>query len=861
MAAGNRKSSNKRKTQTKKERMAEIEKAQAFRVEVTLWIVVAAALLLFISNLGFGGAVGKTVSGFLFGMFGLMAYVLPVLLLVGSFFAVSNRGNKLAAVKLIAAIVFLVFLCTFMGLAMNGNDRIHPLDAYTYCAERHTGGGIIGGCLAYYMCQAFGLIGSFIIDIIVLIVCMVLITERSALRGMQKGGKKVYESAKESNEKYREYREYRAQERKERRMDHKVSGVSIDTRIEEKGKKNKKRKSDEMGELSAPAFDMMPDTTVSPMPEKISSPAPVAVLEEPAAEIQPEISGDFMPDTFPPEPSQAAPVPEHIPKPAKDASKPAEKTQKKKNEQEIQNEVQKVAQEMETSGLEHKPDKAYVFPSIDLLKKGEGKKSANTEHQLRETADKLQQTLKNFGVNVTVTNISCGPAVTRYEIQPEMGVKVSKIVGLTDDIKLNLAAADIRIEAPIPGKAAVGIEVPNKENVMVAFRDLIESPEFQTAKSKISFAVGKDISGKTKVTDIAKMPHLLIAGTTGSGKSVCMNSLIISLLYKAKPEEVKLIMIDPKMVELGIYNGIPHLLIPVVTDPKKAAGSLQWAVTEMMRRYRMMADAGVRDLESYNKQARASADDELEPMPQIVVVIDELADLMLVAAKEVEESICRIAQMGRASGIHLVIATQRPSADVITGLMKANIPSRIAFAVASAMESRIILDTAGAEKLVGKGDMLYAPLGQGKPKRVQGCFITDDEVQEVVSFVKASSEAEYSDSVMAEIDKKAAESGKAGSGSSGSTAAETDGSDGDEMLPAAVDVILETGQASVSMLQRRLKLGYARAARIMDEMEERGIVGPFEGSKPRQLLITREQWQAIKDGAPISSEPVEEEIP
>ena len=377
----------------------------------------------------------------------------------------------------------------------------------------------------------------------------------------------------------------------------------------------------------------------------------------------------------------------------------------------------------------------------------------------------------------------------------------------------------------------------------------------------MSFAVGKDIGGNRIIGDIGKLPHLLIAGTTGSGKSVCMNSLIISLLYKAKPEEVKLIMIDPKMVELGIYNGIPHLLIPVVTDPKKAAGSLQWAVTEMMRRYRMMADAGVRDLESYNKQARASADDDLEPMPQIVVVIDELADLMLVAAKEVEESICRIAQMGRASGIHLVIATQRPSADVITGLMKANIPSRIAFAVASAMESRIILDTAGAEKLVGKGDMLYAPLGQGKPKRVQGCFITDDEVQEVVSFVKASSEAEYSDSVMAEIDKKAAESGKTGSGSSGSTAAETDGSDGDEMLPAAVDVILETGQASVSMLQRRLKLGYARAARIMDEMEERGIVGPFEGSKPRQLLITREQWQAIKDGAPISSEPVEEEIP
>ena len=468
---------------------------------------------------------------------------------------------------------------------------------------------------------------------------------------------------------------------------------------------------------------------------------------------------------------------------------------------------------------------------------------------------------QSFGIEAHIINVTRGPSVTRYELELQRGVKLSKVTNLADDIALALGASGVRIAA-IPDKiSVVGIEVPNRIVSVVMAREVIDSPEFAKHKSKVSFAVGKDIGGNRIIGDIGKLPHLLIAGTTGSGKSVCMNSLIISLLYKAKPEEVKLIMIDPKMVELGIYNGIPHLLIPVVTDPKKAAGSLQWAVTEMMRRYRMMADAGVRDLESYNKQARMSADDEFEPMPQIVVVIDELADLMLVAAKEVEESICRIAQMGRASGIHLVIATQRPSADVITGLMKANIPSRIAFAVASAMESRIILDTAGAEKLVGKGDMLYAPLGQGKPKRVQGCFITDNEVQDVVTFIKDSSEAEYSDSVMAEIDKKAAESGKSGSGSSGSTAAETESSDGDEMLPAAVDVILETGQASVSMLQRRLKLGYARAARIMDEMEERGLVGPFEGSKPRQLLITREQWQAIKDGAPISSEPVEEEIP
>mgnify|MGYP002304456667 CR=1 FL=1 len=503
---------------------------------------------------------------------------------------------------------------------------------------------------------------------------------------------------------------------------------------------------------------------------------------------------------------------------------------------------------------------AYQLPPVSFLRAGKKDQTDATE-EIRFNRDRLNTALSSFGVNATIRDVTRGPTVTRYDLELEAGVKLNKITNLSGDLALALGVENVRI-APIPDKiSTVGIEVPNKIVSAVCLRDIIDSPAFRNAKSKLSFAVGKDIGGNRIIGDIGKLPHLLIAGTTGSGKSVCMNSLIISLLYKAKPEEVKLIMIDPKMVELGIYNGIPHLLIPVVTDPKKAAGSLQWAVTEMMRRYRMMADAGVRDLESYNKQARMSADDELAPMPQIVVVIDELADLMLVAAKEVEESICRIAQMGRASGIHLVIATQRPSADVITGLMKANIPSRIAFAVASAMESRIILDTAGAEKLVGKGDMLYAPLGQGKPKRVQGCFITDNEVQDVVTFIKDSSEAEYSDSVMAEIDKKAAESGKSGSGSSGSTAAETESSDGDEMLPAAVDVILETGQASVSMLQRRLKLGYARAARIMDEMEERGLVGPFEGSKPRQLLITREQWQAIKDGAPISSEPVEEEIP
>ena len=594
-----------------------------------------------------------------------------------------------------------------------------------------------------------------------------------------------------------------------------------------------------------------PAKAAEPEPEEEPAPAPipnVIPMTQPR-QMPPLIIDHF--DAPKPEP-QPAPAPEEPLPPLQTPEQP-----EKLKKADVQLEAAQIAQQI-TQQEPAKPE--YQFPPVDLLKAGSGQAHDGTE-EMRQNAERLSDTLQSFGIEAHIINVTRGPSVTRYELELQRGVKLSKVTNLADDIALALGASGVRIAA-IPDKiSVVGIEVPNRIVSVVMAREVIDSPEFAKHKSKVSFAVGKDIGGNRIIGDIGKLPHLLIAGTTGSGKSVCMNSLIISLLYKAKPEEVKLIMIDPKMVELGIYNGIPHLLIPVVTDPKKAAGSLQWAVTEMMRRYRMMADAGVRDLESYNKQARMSADDELEPMPQIVVVIDELADLMLVAAKEVEESICRIAQMGRASGIHLVIATQRPSADVITGLMKANIPSRIAFAVASAMESRIILDTAGAEKLVGKGDMLYAPLGQGKPKRVQGCFITDNEVQDVVTFIKDSSEAEYSDSVMAEIDKKAAESGKSGSGSSGSTAAETESSDGDEMLPAAVDVILETGQASVSMLQRRLKLGYARAARIMDEMEERGLVGPFEGSKPRQLLITREQWQAIKDGAPISSEPVEEEIP
>ncbi len=490
------------------------------------------------------------------------------------------------------------------------------------------------------------------------------------------------------------------------------------------------------------------------------------------------------------------------------------------------------------------PQAAYCYPPVSLLRAPSGGASDGTA-EMRENSRRLSETLQSFKVEAHIINVTRGPSVTRYEVELEKGVRLNKLTTTADDIALSLGASGVRIAA-VPGKiSVVGIEVPNKSVTTVTLREVVDSPEFVRAKSKSSFAVGKDIAGNCIVGDIARLPHMLIAGTTGSGKSVCMNSIIISLLYKAGPEDVRLIMVDPKMVELGIYNGIPHLLIPVVTDPKKAAGSLQWAVTEMMRRYRAMSDAGVRDLESYNSII-ASQEVEGEKLPQIVVIIDELADLMLVAAKEVEESICRIAQMGRAAGIHLVIATQRPSADVITGLMKANIPSRIAFAVASAMESRIILDTPGAEKLVGKGDMLYAPIGCGKPKRVQGCFVSDAEVEAAATYVKEHYAVTYDQQVMEEIEKKAAQTG---GGKSATDADEgINGIPGDEMLPAAVDVILETGQASVSMLQRRLKLGYARAARIVDEMEENGYVGPFQGSKPREIRITKEQWAAIRGG-------------
>ena len=524
---------------------------------------------------------------------------------------------------------------------------------------------------------------------------------------------------------------------------------------------------------------------------------------------------------------------------AEDAAPPRSKSMELTQE-EVQSAAEEVSREIEEELNE--PEEIYHYPPITLLEENRTNNYTEVGAELRNNSRRLAETLHSFGVDARAGEVVHGPSVTRYEFTLDQGVKLSKVTNLADDIALALGASGVRI-APVPDKiAVVGIEVPNRAVTTVRIRDVIESRTFTEHRSQVAFAVGKDIGGSCIVGDIAKLPHVLIAGTTGSGKSVCTNSLIVSMLYKSTPDEVRFIMVDPKMVELAPYNGIPHLLIPVVTDPKKAAGALQWAVFEMMKRYKAFSEKGVKDLAGYN--ALSETDEEVKKLPTVVVVIDELADLMLVAAKEVEDSICRVAQMGRAAGMHLVIATQRPSADVITGLMKANIPSRIAFAVASSLESRIILDTPGAEKLVGKGDMLYFPLGSGKPTRVQGCFITPEEIERVVKFVKETGEADYSDDVMQKIEEVMRKDDK---GSSKQAAASGEAKDdGDELLPAAVEVILETGQASVSMLQRRLKLGYSRAARLVDQMEERGIVGPFEGSKPRQVLIDRAKWQELQ---------------
>ena len=829
---------NSRSRQTQKK----VEEHENFTDEIILWGVLAVSILLFISNFGIGGTIGNLVSSIFFGVFGLLAYVFPVILVVATFFFASNKGNRIAVIKLVATVVFVCFVCMFIELLLNGAAAPGPLAVYEYCYANKIGGGVIGGLLAWLIAPNFGLAGAYVINVVVLIICLVLITERSALRGVQKGGRKVYETAKVTNERHRELVEARREEQKLRRIDKKVEGVAIDTRILPL---NEKTVSDEISELHIETHMDLPEIKEeNKVALKAGIPAEAEVQTSELERILADSMRTMTPATAAPmrEVTYSAPVSESAetgPVMAEEAAPARRRTRQSADE--IQSGISDIEKEIET-----KPEevKKHVFPPVSLLKQIVAKKGDSRQH-LQDTATKLQQTLKNFGVNVTITNVSCGPAVTRYELQPEMGVKVSKIVNLADDIKLNLAASDIRIEAPIPGKAAVGIEVPNKENVMVSFRELIESQEFKTSESKLAFCVGRDIGGKIVVTDIAKMPHLLIAGATGSGKSVCINTIIMSILYKADPKDVKLIMIDPKVVELSVYNGIPHLLIPVVTDPKKAAGALHWAVAEMTDRYQKFAEAGVRDLKGYNAKVESLKDvpgeDKPQKLPQIVIIVDELADLMMVASNDVEEAICRLAQLARACGIHLIIATQRPSVNVITGLIKANMPSRIAFAVTSGVDSRTILDMNGAEKLLGKGDMLFNPQGVPKPIRIQGAFVSDKEVLDVVSFLKEQNNGMVNYSTEIEAKMNSIETGNGTVSIDGRGDSTADGRDA--YFAEAARLIIDKEKGSIGMLQRYFKVGFNRAARIMDQLEEAGIVGPEEGTKPRRVLMSPEQFE------------------
>ena len=875
------------KASSTRSRASSAKKANAkkpIRREVGAFVCLFLAVLTLLGLFGVDAVFIRLIMSLIRGLVGAGVYVVPFALLLDFVILLFHDGRP---VRLRVASTFVVVLCVGMMTHLLGetaflNWKFSMVGELWRTGIAGESGGVLAGLLAMFLELIISKFGAVLLAVILLVLGVLMsfnMTVLSLYRAIRNRPRPEYESPKRDHADPAEVlvnhvAQKQIQRAERRRMEISEFDLPVDEppalqqetgTVKKEAPPEKKRDLflESLQRSEKPAQKQKP----APIPEPVPEPAPV-IQPQPEPAPEPEILR---------EPEIVAPVSETKRKfdavaaqTMAEAVQPAEKNpaellpldpdmpQKVKRE-EAQQEAMKIASEIAQTADQPKP---YAFPGIQLLHAADGTTVDGTE-EMQLNAERLNDTLVSFGIDAHIIDVIRGPSVTRYELELDKGVKLSKITNLADDIALALGATGVRISA-IPDKiSVVGIEVPNKLVSVVRIRDVIDSLEFHKSKSRISFAVGKDISGKSIVCDIAKLPHMLIAGTTGSGKSVCMNSLIISLLYKAKPEEVHLIMVDPKMVELGIYNGIPHLLIPVVTDPKKAAGALQWAVTEMMKRYRLMADAGVRDLDSYNKTC--TGEDGREKLPQIVVVIDELADLMLVAAKEVEEAICRVAQMGRASGIHLVIATQRPSADVITGLMKANIPSRIAFAVASAMESRIILDTGGAEKLVGKGDMLYAPLGQGKPKRVQGCFITDDEVQAVVDFIKKNVEASYDDGVMAEIDQKAAQSGKSAGNPSASGLAAEPASEGDELLPQAVDIILETGQASVSMLQRRLKLGYARAARIVDEMEEKGIVGPFEGSKPRQLLITKDQWlqmQGIEPEASVEENPpVEEEIP
>ena len=875
-----RKSSSSRSSR-QQERVYTEQETELFH-EISLILFFAVAVVLFLCNFGILGPVGKGISSILFGLFGLPAYAFSILLFLAIAFFSANGGSSAAVRKIVAgAILFCMagIICELIagdpGI-MKESYSIKSL--YQFSSEEHTGGGALFGSLAYLLLHFLDTIGTVLVVLIVCLISVILLTEKSFVKGVKNGSKRVVELSREDAQRRKELMESRREEAEEERirreeerhrreetrrlkaeekenekilrMDKKVSGVILDTALTEPAEKKNR---DDIHEITfneepdilpaeeapmEPVHPIMPDTFSREMPGQKTAAADSFIHPDILDNIQ--VEGMFRRDeeeAVPASTFHAEPAYKAEPEPAENTqfSRPKAVVPEKKT-----TDTPRPEGMPQSSATPSNVPKKYMFPPLSCLQKGKGG-GGDSARELKETAARLQQTLHTFGVNVTITNISQGPSVTRYELQPEQGVKVSKIVGLADDIKLNLAATDIRIEAPIPGKAAIGIEVPNKENTPVALRDLLESKEFKEFPSKIAFAVGKDIAGKVVVADIGKMPHMLIAGATGSGKSVCINTLIMSILYKAHPDEVKLIMVDPKVVELSVYNGIPHLLIPVVTDPKKASAALHWGVTEMEDRYKKFADLNVRDLKGYNEKItamREKGENVPANLPQMIIIVDELADLMMVCPGEVEDSICRLAQLARAAGIHLIIATQRPSVDVITGLIKANMPSRVAFSVSSGVDSRTILDMNGAEKLLGKGDMLFYPQGYSKPARIQGAFVSDKEVSDVVDFLKNQTLGNvYAEDIEEKIKNIGSSSSQGG--------ATGDGSAVDELFADAGKFIIDKDKASIGMLQRVFKIGFNRAARIMDQLHDYGVVGEDEGTKPRKVLMSEEQFEQL----------------
>lgn len=783
-------------------------KTKGFNSQLTAVILFAVAAFSMCVVAIPGNNLWNAMKHFMFGLLGITAFVYPVFLgAVAVVCAIENKKRTVKA-KLIEIGVLIWLIGVVIDVFAVYREKLtfadHIVEVWKAGASVNTavkGGGILAAFFSHPLGAAFGRTPAAITVIILMFVFLMIITGTTLIALFKAVAKPVKAVSEQVEDAYKTRAEKHSDEN-------------------EKGEKKPKIKLIKEFEVDIPVDDIPEkrERDKSSLDEKQKKLVDTYYDEEDATAIEPE--------------EQAADLGGAIEATKQEAEEKAVEEQPQKITVDFEKETGEVTKEIEKPMLE----KRYKFPPLNLLKATSSGDARALAKELDETAEHLVATLKSFGVETRIVDISRGPTVTRYELQPCAGVKISKITGLADDIALSLAAAGVRIEAPIPNKAAVGIEVPNKASAIVGIREIIESPAFTASKSKLTVAMGKDIGGNVVVTDIAKMPHGLIAGATGSGKSVCINSIIMSILYKASPEEVKLLMIDPKVVELGVYNGIPHLLIPVVTEPRKAAGALGWAVSEMEKRYQMFADRSVRDIDGYNKFVEGLIDEpDVKKMPHIVIIIDELADLMMTAPSEVEDSINRIAAKARAAGIHLLIATQRPSVNVVTGVIKANIPSRIAFAVSSQIDSRTILDSAGAEKLLGRGDMLFNPIGSTKPRRLQGCFVSDEEVERVVGFVKTGSVPDYDDNIMVEIERQAAiEKQK-------KTGLVEDAPDEDPMLDEAIKVVVEQGLASTSLLQRKLKLGYARAARIVDEMEQRGVVGPYEGSKPRKVLITREQ--------------------